>query len=77
LLFRRAAVLESEGIGRLQDLVLLAFLPLERRCRGLEPTGQGTICTEITADRVSQRDFNGCYDSHQVNVEVRRLFVEL
>ena len=61
---------------RLHDLVLLAVLPRERRSRGQEPTGLGIICTEITADRVSQRDFNGCYDSHQVNVEVQLLLVE-
>lgn len=55
LVFRRAAVLEREGIERLHDLVLLAVLALERRGRGQEPFELGTICTEITADRVSQR----------------------
>lgn len=55
ILFRRAAVLERESIKRLHDLVLLAVLPLERRGRGQVPFDLGTIFTEITADRVSQR----------------------
>ncbi len=55
LLFRRAAVRDREASSALHDFVLLAVLPLERRGRGQEPSDPGTICTEITADRVSQR----------------------
>ncbi|OAE48435.1 hypothetical protein A7J57_22435 [Agrobacterium tumefaciens] len=42
-----------------------------------EPSDLGKMCTEITADRVSQRDLNDCYDSHQVKAEVQRFLVEL